>query len=136
MTVEQKVIITNKKDLYFEAQLQGCLEGELAKIDLTSDLLNFSSITAVDFWECLLKIRHQLEEKNLFILCQGSAKNVHPSGMVRQMSLGQKVYLLEIGKKPSFDNLVAIFAPSPVDIVSTVAEQKQFFEDWIKSSKN
>lgn len=86
-----------------------------------------------NFFESLIKIRIKLEEKQCFILCQGSVKNVYPSRMSTEMSTGRKAYKLQMGKQASLDDLVDIFDPADNGGIATVEEQRSFFLNWTKS---
>lgn len=135
MEFEKQVTISNNKNSLFDALLKGFFEGEIVRLDLYSSSLNLLNITDQDFWGCLIKMRNSLEEKNLFILCQGSAINVHPSGMARDMSSGLKAYSFKLGKKVSLSDLIDVFDPIEKEIVATIAEQEQFFKKWIEQPK-
>lgn len=134
--IDRKVTISDKKKLFFEARLLGSLNGNIAKLDLLSDDINFADIEGYDFLDSLFKLRQLLEERDLFILCQGSARNVHPSGMARDMSSGLKAYSLELGKKALLEQLVEIFDPAPLDTVGLITEQIAFFEKWVTNPKH
>jgi hypothetical protein len=135
MKFEKGLTISNKENLSFEVLLTGSLEGDVARLDLSSSSLNLLNVVDQDFWGCLLKVRQDLERKNLFILCQGSAINVRPSGMARDMSSGLKAYAFELGKKVTMKNLVEVFEPINIEMVATIAEQEQFFMKWIEQPR-
>ena len=133
--IDKQVTISDKIKLFFEARLVGDLNGDIAKIDIVSDEV-YLNIEGYDFFDCLIKLREFLEKKKLFILCQGSAINVYPSRMARDMSSGLKAYSLELGKKTSLEQLVEIFDPAPVEAVGLIIEQNAFFERWIETPKH
>jgi hypothetical protein len=100
-------------------------------------ILKFSggeiAATAADFFDALCQVRIELETRGWQAICYGSSRHVYPSGMCRDMGMGLKAYRLQIGRPAKLADLVSIFAPGPdVDPVS-VQEQRQFFEDWLKS---
>ena len=135
ITVDKQVTISNKAGVSFEAHLVGSGDGYIANLELLSVEINFYKIEGYDLLDSFTKLRQLLEEKQLFILCQGSAKNVHTSGMARDMSFGLKAYSLELNKKASLDQLVEIFDPAPIEIVCSIEEQRAFLEKWIASPK-
>lgn len=76
----------------------------------------------------LVKIRKELEELGIKILCNGSRIDVYPSSM-GMMSL--KGYELRIGEPAT--RLLNIFEPADdINKIATVDEQKLYFENWIK----
>jgi len=134
--IERQVIVSDKAKLFFEAHIQGSMNDDVAKLSLFSKEVRFTDIEGRDFFDCLVKLRQLLEKNQLFILCQGSAKNVYPSRMARDMSSGLKAYSLELGKKTSIEQLVEIFDPAPVEAVGLIVEQNEFFEKWTKYPKD
>ncbi len=112
--------------LTFDQQVQGfvevCIPGGEKRLARKGDL--FSSLT---------DIRKELEKDNLFILCEGSRRDVAPSGMSRQMGGGRRSYRLALGRQALRSDLVDIFDPINESEVSTVAEQKDFYINWVKS---
>ena len=136
MEFDRQVTISDKVNLFFEAHLRGRLNGSIATLDLFSKEINLINIEGCDFLDALFKLRQLLEEKQLFILCQGSVTNVHPSGMARDMSSGLKAYSLVLGKRTTIEQLVEIFDPAPVEAVGLIIEQSAFFEKWINNPRN
>lgn len=134
--IDKQVTISDKEKLFFEARLLGSLNGNIAKLNLISEEINFTDIEGYDLLDSLFKLRQLLEERQLFILCQGSARNVHPSGMSRDMSSGLKAYSLKPGKKASLEQLVEIFDPAPLEAVGLITEQIAFFEKWTSDPKH
>jgi hypothetical protein len=91
--------------------------------------------TADDYFEALCLIRKRLEVQHLYIFCYGASKNVYPSGMARDMGQGLKAYKLTLGKHAATADLVDIF-DSGADIEpATVAEQRSYFEAWLRKPK-
>ena len=134
--IDKLMMISDKDSLFFNAQLLAVQIEDVVKLDLFSKEICFLNIEGYDFFDCLLKLRNLLEQKGLFILCQGAATNVYPSRMSRDMSNGLKAYKLDLGKKASIDQLVEIFDPASIEIVGTIAEQNVFFQRWANSSKS
>ena len=86
--------------------------------------------TARNFFEALLKLRERVEPKGWRLVCYEASRNVWPSGMCRDMGLGLKAYRLEMGIDISSEDLVEIFSYGADVIISTVAEQRAFREEW------
>lgn len=133
--IDRQVTISDKKGLTFEAHLLGQMNDNVAELDFFSIEFNYLDIKGYDFFDCLFKLRQFLETKQLFILCQGSAINVYPSRMARDMSSGLKAYSLELGKKTSIEQLVEIFDWAPIQAVGLIIEQTEFFEKWTNCPK-
>jgi hypothetical protein len=134
MKIDKRIMISDKRGYHAAGQLSGSKEGDHTLLHLHADSLNLQ-VTGIDFFECLQKLRMILEANALFILCQGSAKNVHHSGMSRDMSDGLRAYSLEPGKRASLQNLVDIFDAAPAELVCTINEQEAFFKTWIGQSR-
>ncbi len=83
-----------------------------------------------DYFHAMQEIRLQLEKDGIFLNCYGASRNVYPSGMAIDMGQGLKAYRLKIGEHGERSSLVSIFASGEDVILSTVAEQEQFYQDW------
>jgi hypothetical protein len=88
---------------------------------------------AVDLFEALRALRIDLAKEGIIIACNGSRKNVYPSGMGRSMSAGRMSYVMRIGHATEVKDLVDIFDPASREEVSSVEEQSKFYSEWIKS---
>lgn len=133
--IERAVKISDKLSLLFDGKVVCFMSDTTAQIDFFSKEFNLLNIQGYDLFDCLFKLREFLENKKLFILCQGSARNVYPSGMARSMSSGLKAYLLKLGKKPSREDIVDIFDAALAEDVGLISEQNDFFEKWIQTLK-
>lgn len=91
--------------------------------------------SASDFFTALCRVRVRLEKEGLNLHCYGSSLNVRPSGMGRDMGLGMRAYRMTIGKHVRISDLVGIFDMGPDITLATVAEQKEYFETWLKSER-
>ncbi|QKJ32525.1 hypothetical protein HQ865_23100 [Mucilaginibacter mali] len=131
--IAHDVTITDKADVTFNAYIFAAYHNNSTTLSMISSRINFMDIPGTDFLDCLTTLREELEEQGLFILCQGAAKNVRPSGMSRSMSNGLSAYRFEMGKKTSMEDLVYIFDPAPIEIVGTIAEQEDFFMQWLNN---
>ena len=105
---------------------------ELCILDIDRDS-GFERYEADSFFEALMNYRLDLEKEGGILQCNGADKCVFPSPM--QMNFGgEKAYFLEMGKQASLNNVYEIFDQDKpnLDCVS-VAEQKQFYDDWFTS---
>ena len=91
--------------------------------------------SARDYFDAFCQVRLQLEPERLIPFCYGASLNVFPSGMARDMGSGLSAYRLTVGHTPAKDALVGIFDSGPDVIPASVANQKEFFNDWLKSPK-
>jgi hypothetical protein len=89
--------------------------------------------SALDYFEAMCQIRIQLEALGSLLVCYGSSRNVYPSGMCRDMGRGLKAYKLRLGHQGKMADLVKILEVGPDVEPSTVADQREFFERWLKS---
>ena len=94
------------------------------------------SASADDFFEALCTIRLQLEKEGLLMFCYGSSLNVYPSPMARDMSCGLQAYKMHAGKHAAIADLVDIFSEGPDVIPASVAQQREYFEQWVTSERS
>jgi hypothetical protein len=90
-------------------------------------------VEAEDLFECLAKLRLDLEKDGAKVLCNGARADAFPSGMAREMSGGKKVYLLRMGEPANPNDLVNTFDEAPVDKIASVADQREYYLAWVKS---
>jgi len=83
-----------------------------------------------DQFECLVRARDDLEPQGFRFLVNGARRNVWPSGMARDMGGGRKAYVLVLGQ-PGRPELVDIFEPADETQISSVQEQRDFFQTWL-----
>ncbi len=83
-----------------------------------------------DYFHVMQEIRLQLEKDGIFLNCYGASKNVYPSPMSIDMGGGLKAYRLTLREHGKISSLVSIFASGEDVILSNVAEQEQFYQDW------
>jgi hypothetical protein len=91
---------------------------------------------ATDYFDAFRQIRLQLEPERLIPFCYGASLNVFPSGMARDMGSGLKAYRLTIGQKALTKELVSIFDSGHDVVPASVANQEEYFNDWIQSLKH
>ena len=85
-----------------------------------------------NIFDSVVELRKKLELKNIYLLCNASVINVYPSGMQKEFG-GTKAYKLEMGKQATLSDVVDIFDYDSELKISSVEEQKEFYENWIES---
>jgi hypothetical protein len=93
------------------------------------------SATADDFFEALCKVRLELEAEHLIPFCYGASLNVYPSGMARSMARGKAAYKMQAGKHGTKKDLVRIFSEGQDVIPATVAQQREYWKEWVSSER-
>ncbi|TNH41528.1 hypothetical protein [Photorhabdus luminescens] len=88
-------------------------------------------VSDFDFFSCFAKARKEL--KNITFLCKGAKRNVYPSNMSRQMSLGMVAYECTLGEQATREDIVKIFDFDDLDLATDPDEQKEFHHKWLKS---
>jgi hypothetical protein len=108
-------------------------KGVLCDITFQASFCESVVFSGDNLFSALCSLREYLELDGWYLLCNGARLNAYPSGMSLQMSRGRKVYLLEMGRQSRRDSLIDIFGAAELAEVATVAEQRLFFEQWLKS---
>jgi hypothetical protein len=129
----KNISITDKRGQVFDVAIEWDQKDGFVLLHLVMDGLTGIKASKGDLFISLIEIRKVLEGRGLFILCLGSAINVYPSRMSRQMSKGLKAYKLKLGEPASPNDLVDIFDPAIEEEVGSISEQKDYFDKWIKS---
>jgi hypothetical protein len=83
-----------------------------------------------DLFAALQDVRRRLEHSGWIIAVQGSRVDTYPSGMLRDMLGGRRVYVLEMGRHVERAHLVDTFAEADVQQIGTVDEQIEFYRQW------
>jgi hypothetical protein len=107
-------------------------ENRRCVLDLSLGTLEVSGQGA-DYFEALCEVRLKLEERGLLVASYGGSRNLFLSGMCRDMGAGLDGYRVTLGKKPGRENLVGIFDTGPDVQPATVAEQRAFQREWLRS---
>lgn len=89
-----------------------------------------------NYFEALLCLRKQLEEKGVQICCLGAGENIYPSQMQQSMGTGRVANTLVLGERPTKDGYVDIFTYSPTVKYVSVKDQLSFFNRWVDSIRN
>ncbi|GHV96794.1 hypothetical protein AGMMS50293_31140 [Spirochaetia bacterium] len=83
-----------------------------------------------DYFSTFQKIKDILLKDNIGIKCYGSMENVYPSPMMRT---SYNAYILENGKQAFMENIVNIFDYVDINKFSTLDEQNNYYNNWLKS---
>lgn len=138
-TFERKITIVGADNknvtatLFCEIRFSEDLRKRECIIRLVSDVLDCTS-ASFDFFGAFCGIREQLAAHALYPLCYGASRNVHPSGMQQDMLEGRFAYKVQMGEALECD-VVDIFETGPDVDVSTVSEQKAFWNAWVPKRK-
>ena len=117
---------------------------ELEELQNTNDVsLSFSyaensvNQVAEDYFTALCRIREELEKQGVSVICNGASKDVYPSPMMRDMGDGDQAYRLKVGVPAKMTDVVNIFEVDKDNFIpSTVLEQEEFYQEWLKVKKN
>jgi len=130
--VDREVLLVRTDDRQ-RARLRGWLAGydgprPLYRIEL---LLggNRLTATAMDMFESLVWLRHQLEPDGWMIAVHGARRDTYSSGMLRDMEV------MRPGHWTSADDVVDTLADAAVDQLGTVAEQRAYWDAWIAEAE-
>ena len=75
-----------------------------------------------------IQLYRVLENRNIQIICNGSARNVHPFAMQMSMGIGRKVYKLFMGQQARMKDVVDIFECDESFDFSSVEEQERYYD--------
>ncbi|MFC4335329.1 hypothetical protein [Salininema proteolyticum] len=127
-------------------ELRAYVKSGEAYVDVTVGVLHLPptlqvAVPGLDFesdysestlWDSLISLRKDLEDFGYILCCQGSRREVQPSGMQLDMGATRDAYVfkegaLELAQK----NKVDILDPVPREQAATVAEQRETIrERW------
>jgi hypothetical protein len=88
---------------------------------------------AGDCFAALRLIRSQFEADGIRLCCAGARRDVWASGMQRDMGQGLTAYVLSFPRTARRPPVVDIFEPALPELVGTIADQEQFYQQWSKS---
>lgn len=84
-----------------------------------------------DLFEALCRLREHFENKGEKVVCAGARFDVFPSGMSREMTGGRKAYVMKLGRQAT--EIVDIFDAANLLEISSVEDQREFRDQWIRS---
>jgi len=91
---------------------------------------------STDLFDCLLKVRRELDAGNIKLGCMGCREDTWASGMMRDMGQGLSVYLLKDAVEGQRPPQAGTFNPSPVADTVTVHEQMAWHQSWLDRRTN
>jgi hypothetical protein len=100
------------------------------KFDTGEEVSFFSEIGVFD---ALKSARQSLEVKGLRLVCFGSDERVYPSPMQESMGLNTLAYRNVLGRQARSDDIVDVFETEESIKCVSVADQKAFHENWLRS---
>lgn len=89
------------------------------------------SYEASDLFEALARLRADLADHGVRLLCAGARFDVFPSAMAREMGGGRMAYVLEPGQPAR--ELLDIFAAAPREKLGSVEDQRAYHARWWES---
>lgn len=89
--------------------------------------------SAEDFEDALTSLREELEDQNIFLLCNRYRIDAFVSTMSRQMSDGLGCYIVKRHRPVDPSLIVGALEPAPPQKVSTKADADEFIARWIAS---
>lgn len=105
-------------------------------IEIDFGKLSEKRYSGADLFECLDKIRQELEKDGHRVLCNGSRVDTYPSSMLRQMGGAKQVYRLTMGKPALNEDLLDLWGTAAYEQVGTVSEQRSYFQRWLNSLRS
>lgn len=88
------------------------------------------SAEATDVFECLMRLRLQMEEVGGRLCCNGARRDAWSSGMQRDMGQGYSCYLLADAPRGLRPPSVRTLDPTDPNKAVTVAEQTAWYQHW------
>src|ERR1700712_3971586 len=123
--INKKIILSQGNSQYI-----GKLKVDENLIHIESSLCSITRQGEFYFY-ILQDVRIELQKNNVFILVNGSRKDVFSSGMTLA---SYKAYIHVMGKPTSLDDLVNIFDDfTDSSMLSTVEEQNTYHDLWVES---
>lgn len=123
-------LISERNTIVSSDVLNCYLENGEAVIRVKKDEGRSQSFARNDFFSAFSAYRRELWKQNLRPACMGACLYVFPSGMSRDMGLGEYAYFLRKGDKATPESMVNIFEPlsedCSYDTLVSVEEQEQY----------
>ena len=91
------------------------------------------SFSASNLFDALAAFRLFLEARGYLLLCNVARKDTYISRMAKEMGGGVKVYVLHPGLQARMNEMVDALGEAPLDLVTTVAQQRTAYEQWLAS---
>lgn len=121
-------IKVTKGDILENAEIEYCQFGQTVKLTYRCGTERIEIEHAYPFF-ALKGIRRILESQGRLIICNGSRKDVYPSG---NSAIGIMAYVLVLGQPAT--ELVHIFnSVDDIQKISLVSEQESYRMEWLRS---
>ena len=91
------------------------------------------SFSASNLFDALTDFRLFLEGRGFLLLCNVARKDTYISRMAKEMGGGVKVYVLHPGQQATMNEMVDALGEAPPELVTTVAQQRAAYEQWLRS---
>ena len=91
------------------------------------------SFSASNLFDALTEFRLFLEARGYLLLCNVARQDTYISRMAKDMGGGVKVYVLHPGQQARMNEMVDALGEAPFDLVTTVAQQRTAYEQWLAS---
>ena len=91
------------------------------------------SFSASNLFDALTEFRLFLEARGYLLLCNVARKDTYISRMAKEMGGGFKVYVLHPGQQARMNEMVDSLGEAPLELVTTVAQQRTAYEQWLRS---
>jgi hypothetical protein len=91
------------------------------------------SFNADNLFDALTDLRLYLEGRGYLLLCNVARKDTYISNMAKEMGGGFKVYVLHRGQQARMNEMVDSLGEAPLELVTTVAQQRTAYEQWLRS---
>ena len=95
-----------------------------------------ANVVGRDLFHCLEQLRLLLEPEGLSVAVQGSRTNAWASGMQRNMTGAQKIYIHRNGHHLEKSDIVNIFDDADPADLATVAAQRESYRLWRESVRD
>lgn len=119
-------------DLHTKTETTASIEVETTETIAMRALAAGQEVSASneDFFSAYQELRDQLLLRGYGIKCNGSRINAGQSGM---MAGCEVVYLVELGKRATRENIVGMFNYADIDEFPNTEQQTAYFERWLNS---
>jgi hypothetical protein len=109
---------------------------EHCKIELVSSKTPTLECISTNFFECLIDLRQKLERLEYHPLCNGARRDMYIFRKMINIYRGDRSYILKYGHIPKDEDRLLIFKYANSGSISSVDEQKNFYESWLESVKS
>lgn len=109
---------------------------EHCKIELVSSKTPVLECISTNFFECLVDLRQRLEQLEYHPLCNGARRDMYIFRKMINIYRGNWSHILNYGQIPKDEDTLLIFEYADPNLISSVDEQREFYESWLESVKS